>query len=151
MPMMAISQLSDLTGMTRNTVKKRLESLTPEHGPKRALLYEPKKALPLLYAPLIDGDRLDLSTERAKLTIEQTAINQLKRLEMERQLVHIDDVRKDWLAHIAVAKGRLLAMPSRLAPELAATSTMRRVEDLLRGAIHDVLEEIQNDIAAEQN
>ena len=71
-----------------------------------------------------------------------------ERLALERErgeLVAADDVADAWEQQIAVAKGRLLSLPTRIAPELIGRSEPRDIERTLKTAITSVLEELANE------
>ena len=61
----SLNEIANWTGIDRRTVGKRLESLEPVKGEGRAMLYETRQALPLLY--LENGERLDPGQELARL------------------------------------------------------------------------------------
>jgi hypothetical protein len=58
------------------------------------------------------------------------------------QVVAIDDAVTVFAEHIAAARSQLLAMPSRLAPVLAAEDSAIECEQVLMAAIRDALEEL---------
>ena len=58
------------------------------------------------------------------------------------ELLEADEVAKTWEGLIATAKGRLLALPTRIAHDLLDQTEVRDVERILKGAIHEVLEEL---------
>jgi hypothetical protein len=81
-PQLSINELSILTGKTRATVAKGLDSLPFAEGPKQAKLYDSKAALAKLYlAPSEDGsDFITPAEAQRQLTI---ARKQQIDLEME--------------------------------------------------------------------
>lgn len=60
------------------------------------------------------------------------------------ELVPADEVAEAWLSQISVAKGRLLSLPVRVAPDLLGQSEPRDIERALKSAISEVLEELAN-------
>ena len=74
----SISRLSQLTGMTRETVAKRLVNLTPTIDGK-AKKYDSREALPLLYGAGAKGE-FDLQAERARLAHHQANLECLTRI-----------------------------------------------------------------------
>ena len=141
--MASISQLAEMTGFDRMTISKRLEHMKHEPGNKRAKLYETRDALPILYKfGAVDSERLDPQQEKAMLDRERRLIVELDRQVKEGKLVDIDQVENGWISVVSVIKGRFLAFPSRIAPELLDISDMRRIEDLLRSEVTYILEEI---------
>ena len=71
-----------------------------------------------------------------------------ERLALERErgeMVSADEVAEAWEQQIAVAKGRLLSLPTRIAPELLGLGETRDIERTLKTAITSVLEELANE------
>ena len=147
MPMMSVNQLASLAGMARATVSKRLEPLASQPGPKGALLYDSKLALPLLYQ-IGDGtsDRLDPQQEKAKLDRERRLVVELERQAKEGKLLDRDEVAETWAEVCEIAKGRWLAYPSRMAPEVAGLADQRKIEDRLRDGVYEILQEFIGDV-----
>lgn len=70
-----------------------------------------------------------------------------ERVALERDngaLIPADEVESEWLRQIGIAKGRLLAMPTRIAPELIQKSESREVERIIKSAVIEILEELAN-------
>jgi phage terminase Nu1 subunit (DNA packaging protein) len=66
-------------------------------------------------------------------------------LEKERgELIPADQVEQEWLRQIGIAKGRLLALPTRIAPDLLEKHEPRDIERTLKASISEVLEELAN-------
>ena len=61
----SLNELSNLTGFTFLTVKKRLASLIPIDGPHSSLLYALPEAIPLLY-PKTDETLTELKLQRER-------------------------------------------------------------------------------------
>lgn len=78
-------------------------------------------------------DRLDWY----KGTRERVALEQQRG-----ELIPAEQVAEEWLRQISAAKGRLMALPTRIAPELIAKEEPRDIERTLRDAITAVLEEL---------
>lgn len=66
---LSITQLHELTGRTKATVRKRLKDLKPIAKDGRTIWYAPREALSLLFG--IGG--LDLTAERARLSRGSTS------------------------------------------------------------------------------
>lgn len=146
---LSINQLSLLTGMDRATITKRLKETPWRPGAKQAKLYDTTVALPLIYNVGVSGETLEHlnpQREKALLDRERRRIAELDRQHKEGRLVDTVTVREEWLAIVSIARSRLLSMPARIAPDLASESDSRRVEDHLRAAIHDVLDEMSSDV-----
>lgn len=137
----SINELFVLTNIDRRAIGRRLAGIEAEPGPGKALLYQSDAALRLLYAGP-DGERLDASQERALLDRERRKALELANSRLEGKLLPVDEVSKAWEEQIAIAKGRFLALPSRLAPRLVRTKAIREVELILRDGIIEVMSEL---------
>lgn len=136
----SINQLAVLTGFDRRTITRRLRPLTPEIDGK-AHLYESLDALPLLFGGARhDGELLDLSQERAHLAREQTRVTELKRRQLEGELIPADIVLDRWSQIAATVRQRLLAIPTKVAG-LAAHRSAGEVESIVKTEIYAVLTE----------
>lgn len=139
--MVSIQQLSELTGIDRRRIRSRLSDagLEPEPGPSRALRFDSQKALSAL---LCGTAKLDPAQERAQL-------DQARRLQIEArlaadrgELLPVDEVATVWADQIRIAKERLLAIPTRVAPAVLRLDEIRDVERVMRDALLTVLEEL---------
>jgi hypothetical protein len=83
---LSLTQLSELTGRDRITMKKQLESLPPIPGKRGAYLYESREALPLIYSV---GN---LEAARAKQALSQAALNAVREEELRKYRVPREEV-----------------------------------------------------------
>jgi len=73
----------------------------------------------------------------------------LRRLEFETRqgkLIEAALVKERWAAILVVLKERVLAVPDKLAPEVAALGDERQVRDALKREMHPLLKAIYSDI-----
>ena len=73
----------------------------------------------------------------------------LRRLEFETKqgkLIEAEIVKERWAVILVVLKERILALPDKLAPEVAALTDERQVRDALKREVHAVLRAIHSDI-----
>ena len=61
------------------------------------------------------------------------------------ELLEATEVARLWAEQIAIAKGRLLALPARLAPAVLGLGDLREIERTIREAIHEALTELSTD------
>lgn len=80
------TQLSELTGLHRTTIKKQLESLPPIAGKRGAYLYESREALPLIFAV---GN---LEAARAKHALSQASLNAVREEELRKERIPLDEI-----------------------------------------------------------
>ncbi len=73
----------------------------------------------------------------------------LRKLEFETKsgkLVTTDEVKAQWFRLARQLRDKLLAVPAKLAPQLAALTDVRQVRELLDGEIEAILKGLQDDI-----
>lgn len=114
MQKLSVSQLSDLSGKTRETCAKRLAGLTPESGPRGALLYHSDAALAAIYEVSEGGEQGALMRERALNLAADTRLKELREQELLGTLAPI--AAMEWcVSNICAQISAVLAtLPSRL-------------------------------------
>jgi len=140
----SISELSHLTGFDRRRIRAALCDLPASKGAKGALLYETIEALPLLYLQPGDGDTFDLTDERARLAHHQANRAELEANLLAGSLIQIEAVADVVGEEYANARSRLLAIPSRAAPQVIGLSIVA-VKALLDDMIFEALDELTAD------
>lgn len=139
----SLNGLQELTGFDRRTIKPRLADLTPEVGPKGALLYRTTEALPLLYDK--EASAYETDKERARLLHHQANIAALDEKVKERQLIPADLVLTRWQDIAATVRAKLLSIPSQLAAT-CADSPREDVERKAAALVRQALEELATDV-----
>jgi hypothetical protein len=66
------------------------------------------------------------------------------------ELIRAQAVEQEWTRILSVLRNGFLAMPSRMAPALAAAKTPAECEALLRQAIYDALTSISAELSSTQ-
>jgi hypothetical protein len=82
-------------------------------------------------------------------TVEMVFKAKLKKLEFEARagkLIPSGEVKVKWFVIVRQIRDKLLAMPAKLAPQLAALSDVREVRELLDAEITALLRALQEDI-----
>lgn len=93
------------------------------------------------------GDSLAEATRRKENALAR--LRELELAEREGKLVSIDDIEMVWSKLIATCRARLLALPSRVATELAAETSAQRCQEIVRRELYDALAELsQSDFKA---
>ena len=134
MQSLSISQLSDLSGMTRETVAKRLSAagLVGATGPHNSSLYESPAALKAIFeAPI--SDQTALMNARAENLAADTRLKNIKEQELLGQLAPIAAL--EWaLGNVcSQISGVLEALPAKL---------KRRLPQLTAADVHLIQSEI---------
>ena len=141
MPLISGSQISDLTGASWRTVRKRLDAagLAPTRD-GAADMWESTTAL---RAVLVEAkpDGLDPQQERARKDAAQALKTEMENLRRAGQLMEASEVTAAWSDHISSARSRLLAIPSKL-PPLMEGRPAAAMQALLRTEINDALREL---------
>jgi len=143
MSLESISRISELTGKGSRTIKSRLDTLTPVQDGK-ALKYETKEALPLLYGLDTQG-AFDLEQERARLAHHQANNEALKEEVAKKNLIPAEEVLNNWINLVARFKAKMLAIPSKSAHRCAQSTDHHEIESVLKSAITEALNELGND------
>lgn len=109
-----------------------------------ATLPVPAAPAPVIVTHPVDAPATpdDYWASRARRESAEASIAEMKRAEMEGQLLRADAIRSAWARRIATARDALLQIPSRLAPLLAAESSMDRVAELLELELRQALADL---------
>ena len=106
-------------------------------------MFESVAALPALYLPG-DCDSFDLTAERARLAHHQANKAALEADQLAGSLIEIEAVADIVGEEYANARSRLLAIPSRAAPQVIGLSIVA-VKTLLDDLIFEALDELSAD------
>jgi len=85
---------------------------------------------------------LILADERARLAKEQADAKEMENAVERGELVYIEDVEKQIEDQFTRVRGKLLAVPSKVAPEAQAAAEVREVQQLIEMAIIEALNEL---------
>ena len=139
---MSISELSALTGFTRETVGKRLTNI-PHTAAGNAKRYDPRAALPALYEVAGNSGQIDLMRERALLARSQRTKIDLEIGVMQQKLIPAETVEQTWSGMTTAARARLLQLPYRLAvAALSADGVFGQVEAAATELVREALTEL---------
>lgn len=92
-----------------------------------------------------DTENLNLTEERAKLTVEQRKKTALERRQLEGKLMAIDFVILNYSKMATAIREKLLATPSKLAQELTNIEKPAETMAILKDHIYEILHEISSD------
>jgi phage terminase Nu1 subunit (DNA packaging protein) len=88
------------------------------------------------------GDDADLQKERALLTRAQRETAELELALMKGELHKSEDVMRVWTENVMNCRLRLLAIPTKIAPILAENSDAQSVQEILKEAIYEAIDEL---------
>lgn len=143
--MLSVNRLSQVLGLDRATVQKRLDARGApfEPGPKGAKLYRLPDAIRACLADFIGADEPS-SYEDAR-TREMKARAQLQELELalrRGEVLSAAECERVWTDEVARARARILSVPPSLAPALSAETSEAACKDILEAALYDAIDEL---------
>ena len=134
-------------GMSRQSVHKLVQkAIIQKDEHSRIDLF---KAVPLYISYVRSGREAgeraaaDYNEEKARLTRAQADTAELALLEKSGVVIPADEAVLAWEAMLTNCKNKLLAIPSKAAPMLAAETDTAIVLDLLEDYVRDALTELQ--------
>ena len=127
-----IARLAELSGLHRDTVRKRCAKLI---GEGRGATVESSEALALLYG----SERLDPSAERAMLDRTRREALEMANAKTRRELITLNEVFKILDVAAVTFREDLMGLAGRLSDELAAESDPFAVHRTLEGEIRAAL------------
>jgi phage terminase Nu1 subunit (DNA packaging protein) len=145
--LLSVSELSEITGKDRRTIKRYADTLKAVKD-GRAHKYESRELIPLLYGvSAADGEKLDLSQERARLAKLQGDKADLELKEMRGDLLRRDDVVSEVSEAIANCRAKLLNIPAKAAAVTVAAESVPEAQRLLHELVCEALDELYSEYA----
>ncbi len=95
--------------------------------------------------PNVNPDTPDLLAEKTRLAREQGDKLAIENAISRGELVYLDDVVNTWADHISSAKAKLLAMPTKLAPQLVNQTNANIIAGRIREEVDNSLVELAQD------
>jgi phage terminase Nu1 subunit (DNA packaging protein) len=122
------------------------ESGANKRGPKPAALQVPA-AVPAATVDVTAPDAGGVETFSAAQRRKESALADVREMEaakMRGALIDASDVKRVWAGHVMVVRNRLLALPGKLAPAVAANSDAAQCQELIRVEIYEALTELSH-------
>lgn len=140
MSLESIAKLADLTGISRETVSKKLRGFPFISGERNSKLYDSIEVLPLLYGQ--SNQVADLSAARARL-----AEKQVQKIDFDMDLKSGNFIPYEtMLTHtqrvFTAFRTRMCSIPTKIAPKIAELSDPIDIEEALEEYINEALEEL---------
>jgi phage terminase Nu1 subunit (DNA packaging protein) len=144
---LSINELSELTGIDRRTVKKRLLGLPSKHGPKGALLYDPQAALRAVMFPDQPesdelGDTPPKWVSEARFAAAQAKREEIRLAMDEGAAIDAEDVKRAWTAVVVATKQKILAIPSKAESRHVDGMSAKDLRLMLDVEVREALEEM---------
>ena len=92
-----------------------------------------------------DGAVYDYEAERARLTKAQADKTELEVRELRAELVRLPVVELHWQGMVAAMRAKLLALPSRVAAQVADPERLQQTQDQVQTLIYEALGDIAGD------
>lgn len=144
---LSINELSELTGVDRRTVKKRLLELPSKPGPKGALLYDPQAALKAVLFPDTPeapelGDTPPKWVSEAKFAAAQARREEIRLAIEDGSAIAADDAKRAWESVVVATKQKILAIPSKAESRHVDGMTAKELRAMLDVEVREALEEM---------
>ncbi len=137
----SIATISNLTGMARDTVSRKIRNMEFKEGPRGAKLFNTVDALPKIYIS-DDPKTLDLQQARAVLATKQTEKIDLD-IELRRgAYLEYDEVLSGVNTVFTAVRAKLLSLPTKAVPRLEIAKSKIEQEKLLLDLVHEALNEL---------
>jgi hypothetical protein len=133
-PLYSVSQLAPEFGVDRRTLAHRLRDIASDG----LVAGHPAYYLATVIKAVFGGQ----TSTKEEILKEQLLALQAERLAREGRTLDADDTANHWIRLYASVKTPLLAVPTKLAPQLARLTTPHECEALLRKELHNVLRRI---------
>jgi hypothetical protein len=142
--MMSISQLAELCGKTRETVKRRLESagLVGTTGAHNSSLFESAQALAAIYESAPMPSQTALMDAKVRNLDLDSELKRQRHAIASGTLIDAKTVERVWGGMTGACRAHLLAMPYRFAIAATSANGMAAIESAARDLIYEALENI---------
>ena len=139
--LMTINQLELLTGKAYKTITRKLNGVEPKKVKGTYKYYIPKDVLPIIYdLDGCKGGKYEL--ERAKLTEFKKQKEELLVKKLKGELVNVENVKEYFGRLVSNFRAQLLVMPARLAQDCFGAKDSLEIEETIRKAVEESLEEL---------
>lgn len=146
-----ISQLETLTGKHFRTIRNRIGNLKPLRTEGSSIFFDPKDALPLIFAPDFESSdtsentsKLSKQLEKEKVRNERAKADKME-LTVERlrgNLIPADMVERVWSNMTASFRAKILALPTKVALSIVGLKSPAEGEAILRDKVEEALSEL---------
>ncbi|MAR56943.1 MAG: hypothetical protein CMM93_07145 [Rickettsiales bacterium] len=86
----------------------------------------------------------EMERARIRLTSAQADKTELEVEELRGNLITLDNMKGLWANVLATFRSRILSIPNRLTPQLAAVRDPKKIDVLLKDALYEALNELAN-------
>ena len=86
----------------------------------------------------------DLQYEKTRLTKAQANKTELEGKLLERELLRADNVKNVWVSQIIAFRSRVLAMPTKLAPDILQATSLTEAKGIIADGLEEALKEFKD-------
>lgn len=138
------SQLAELTGFRRETIRRRLEGLDTTRTDGRTLYYSPRTALAKIYG---QAGSADLDAHKMRLVKEQADGQELKNAKTRAELIPASDHAATVIGLATLVSQRFQGVGPMVAPLAHTAATVAEAESIISEAISEALTELADSAA----
>ncbi len=148
----SVSQIAEMTGFDRRTIKTRIQGLIIQKTHGKAEYYDMHEVLPRLYQSGQDKD-INKKLLDEQLRYEQARADKmiLEVDERRGELIPVNDVASAVASEYTSVRARILSIPSRCAMDLSIESNPAKIKDRLNEEINEALSELVADKKYEES
>lgn len=133
----SINKLSEATGIDRRVLTRQLENFEPVAVEGKSKLYTLRQVIESIRGP-------SATAEKARLDKVRADIAEIDLAEKRQELIPIETVMDLIAPLFSNVRTKLVAIPSKAAPLLAAGASKLEIQEILKTAIYDALEDLSN-------
>ena len=82
--------------------------------------------------------------EKTRLTKAQANKTELEGKLLERELLRADNVKNVWVSQIIAFRSRVLAMPTKLAPDILQATSLTEAKGIIADGLEEALKEFKD-------
>lgn len=145
---LSMTQLSEVTGVDRRTVKNRLAELKPIKTVANAIIYDAHMALPLvLRTSDKSASQVEKQMAEEQLRFEKARADKmsLEVQKMQGEVVNIEDVARTVSKEYSYVRAAILSIPAKRAKALALEDDPAVIQSTLLEDVNEVLAHLQAD------
>jgi hypothetical protein len=141
-----ITHLSEITGLDRTTIRKRLDGIEPNHVKGRSPFFDCQHVLPILYQL---GEKMSIKQqlEEEQLRHERVKADKVT-IDVERmrgEVVPIEDVCKAVSKEYSYVRAAILTLPSKIAKPISLEEDPAKCQMILKREVDEILAHLQVD------
>lgn len=143
---LSITQLHEVTGKDRRTIKSNLSGIEPYRTDGRAIIYDTHIALPILLGFGQDEKTVIKQIDRESLRLERAKADKIE-IEVAKtrgELVAIEDVAKTVEKEYSAVRQQLISIPTKICQELSTIDDPILIKNLIEDSINEALSELSS-------